>query len=271
MKEASAPSGTGAGRLPSRARILARLEAPALKLSGIVVVLALWEIATASGFLDAMFTSSPRRIATALLAYVRTDQFVGDLRASGLEFAGGFGLAVVIGIGLGLLTGLFRRIEYVLDPIINFLYAAPRIALTPLLILWLGIGFASKIAIVFLMGVFPLIINTALGIRSVDRDLVDLARSFNASRWQIVRTIILPFSIPYIVTGIRLAIGVGFIGVVVGEFVAATAGIGFSIRQAASNFEVDQVFVGLILIGFAGVALTEALRYVETRLAKWRA
>ena len=157
-----------------------------------------------------------------------------------------------------------------IDPLVNFLYASPRIALTPLLIIWFGIDIQSKIAVIFLMSVFPILINTTVGVHSVDRDLTDLARSLNASSWQLMRTVILPSSVPFIVTGMRIALGVGLIGVVVGEFVASTSGIGYTISQAASSYEVDLVFVGLIIIGAAGVVMTEALRHLERRLAQWK-
>ena len=255
---------------PRRSR-LARYEGLALKTAGVAGVLGLWELAVDLGWGDPTQVSSPVRVARAAYVYLGTAQFVEDIAASALEFAAGFGLAVAVGIALGFAIGWFRRLELLLDPIINFLYAAPRIAITPLIVLWFGIDLASKVAVIFLMAVFPIIINTAVGVRSVDGDLRDLARSFNASDWQTLRTIIVPSAIPFIVTGLRLAIGVAFIGVVVGEFVAATAGIGFSIQQAASSYQVDQVFVGLIIIGFAGVALTEALRRLETQLARWKA
>ncbi len=251
-------------------RVFARFESLIFKTIGVLGLLTIWEVSTDLRWANPTFLSSPSRIAVAAIQYAQSDQFITDIGTSAAEFAGGFALALAAGIGLGFAIGWYRRLEYLLDPIINFLYASPRIALTPLLILWLGIGLASKIAVIFLMAVFPLIINTALGVRSVDRDLIDLARSFNASHWQLLRTIVLPFSVPYIVTGVRLAIGVGFIGVVVGEFVASTAGIGYSIQQAASNYEVDLVFVGLIIIGSAGMILTEALRYLEMKLAKWK-
>jgi NitT/TauT family transport system permease protein len=202
--------------------------------------------------------------------YIGSEQFLIDGRTSGIEFLSGFSLAIVVGIALGFAIAWFRRLEYFLDPIINFLYASPRIAIAPLLIIWFGIDMGSKVAIIFLMAVFPIIINTALGVRSVDHDLVELARSFNASHWQLLRTVVMPFSVPFIVTGVRIGMGVAFIGVVVGEFIASTAGIGFAIQQAASSFEVDMVFVGLVIVGVAGVLMTEALRHLEAKLARWK-
>ena len=250
--------------------LLRRHESPLLKIAGTISALAAWQGAVSAGLVSRMAVSSPVSIAIAGYGYVTSHQFAVDAATSGLEFLGGFGLAVLVGIVIGFAMGWFRRVEYVLDPLVNFLYASPRVALTPLLIIWFGIGVESKIAVIFLMSVFPIIINAALGVRSVDPDLSDLAHSLNASPWQFLWTVIVPSSVPFVVTGIRIALGVAMIGVVVGEFVAATSGIGFSIQLAASNYEVDQVFVGVIIIGAAGAILTEALRHLEARLAAWK-
>lgn len=253
-----------------RGDLLARYEDSLLKVAGVASALALWQVAVAVGLLSPTFVSSPSRIVVAGIGYVGSQRFLIDARTSGLEFAGGFGLSVIVGIATGFAMGRCRRLASFLDPLVNFLYASPRIALAPLLILWFGIGIESKIAVIFLMSVFPIIINTMLGVHSVQEDLIDLARSLNASTWQLMRTIIVPSSIPFIVTGMRIGVGVGLIGVVVGEFVAATSGIGYTIAEAASNYQVDLVFVGLIIVGACGAILTEALRYIELKVAKWK-
>lgn len=249
---------------------LARYEPLLLKVLGVCCVLGLWEAAVDLGWASRLIVSSPSQVLVTGIAYISSHQFLVDGRTSALEFVSGFGLAIVVGISLGFAIAWFRRLEHFLDPIINFLYASPRIAIAPLLIIWFGIGIGSKVAIIFLMAVFPIIINTALGVRSVDPDLTELSRSFSASDWQLLRTVVVPSSIPFIVTGVRIGMGVAFIGVVVGEFIASTSGIGFAIQQAASNFEVDMVFVGVIIVGVAGVLLTEALAHLEAKLARWK-
>lgn len=252
------------------AGFLARHEGTLLKSLGIVSSLGIWQLAVSFGLVNPLFVSSPLRIVVAGAAYLDSNQFLVDASTSGREFLGGFGLALAVGIALGFAIGWMRRLEQFLDPILNFLYASPRVALAPLLIVWFGIGVESKVAFIFLMSVFPIVINTALGVHSVDHDLADMARSLNASSWQLIRTVVLPSSVPFIVAGTRIGLGVALIGVVVGEFVASTSGIGFTIAQAASSYEVDLVFVGLIIIGAAGAILTEALRHLEGRVAKWR-
>ena len=261
-------------RLSSDARPLARLytrhEGAVLKTLGVASAIGIWQLAVAIGIVSPMVVSAPSRILLAGARYVASQQFAIDARTSGLEFVGGFGLAVTVGVALGFATGWMKRFELFLDPVINFLYAAPRVALAPLLIIWFGIGIESKVAFIFLMSVFPIIINTTLGVHSVDKDLIDLARSLNASTSQLMRTIVFPSAVPFIVTGIRIGLGVGLIGVVVGEFVASTSGIGYTISQAASSYDVDLVFAGVIIIGAAGAFLTEALRRLERRMAKWK-
>jgi NitT/TauT family transport system permease protein len=257
-------------RAARRSSFIARYEAIFLKCLGIICVLSLWQLAVELGWASDTVVSSPAGVFVAGIGYISSEQFRIDFATSGLEFVAGFGLAIVVGIALGFAIAWFRRLEYFLDPIINFLYASPRIAIAPLLIIWFGIDMGSKVAIIFLMAVFPILINTALGVRSVDRDLVELSRSFNASDWQLLRTVVVPSSVPFIVTGVRLGMGVAFIGIVVGEFMASTAGIGFMIQQAASSFEVDMVFVGLVIVGVCGVVLTEALRQLEAKLARWK-
>jgi ABC-type nitrate/sulfonate/bicarbonate transport system permease component len=251
-------------------RFFTRYESLIFKCLGVIVTLGSWEIAYRLGWLNPNAVSSPSAIAVAGWGYVRSKEFLVDAETSGLEFLGGFALSIAVGVTIGFGMAWFRRVEYFLDPIINFLYAAPRIAVVPLLVLWFGIDIPSKIAIVFLMSVFPIIINTIMGVRSVDPDLIDLARSLDASQLQLLRTVVIPSSLPYIATGVRIALGIAFIGVVVGEFVASTAGVGFYIQQSATNFKVDRVFVGLFVIAIAGVLMTEAVRYLESRLAAWK-
>lgn len=262
--------GEGAKAGAFRATI-ARHEGAALKAGGVAALVLFWELAAQTGVANPLYVSSPSRILAEGAAYISSSQFLIDAQVSSLEFFWGFGAALIVGTLLGFALAKYRRLELLLDPILNFLYASPRIALAPLFVLWFGIGIASKVAIIFLMGVFPIIVNTTLGVRSVDRDLLQLAQSFNANRWQVLWTVIFPSALPSMVAGVRLAIGVSFIGIVVGEFVASTAGFGYTIQEAAGLFQVDKVFVGVFIIGGAGVLLTELLRQVENRLSRWRA
>lgn len=249
---------------------LTRNEPLVFKSLGVSSAIGLWELSVRFTNPDSPMVSSPSRIIAASVEYFQSPEFWVDFHTSATEFLWGFGVAAIFGILFGYCTGWFRRLDYFFDPIMNFLYASPRIALAPLLILWLGVGIESKIAIIFLMSFFPIVINTARGVKLADPDLKELARAFNASDLQLFVTIIIPGSVPFIVTGLRIGLGVALIGVVVGEFVAATSGLGFMIQQSASNFEIDRVFVGLIVIGSAGVILTELLHQAEKKVDAWR-
>src|SRR5438445_12956258 len=192
------------------------------------------------------------------------------MAVSGQELMTGYLAAVVLGIVLGLLVGWYKRLRYALDPFITFLYATPRIVLLPRFIIWFGIGVESKIAVVFLGAIFAILINTAAGVRNLDANLIKVARSFGAADLQLFRTIALPGSVPFVLTGLRLGIGHALVGVVVGELVAAQHGIGRLMALAGSTFQSDKVFAGLIIIASAGMLTTLLLQRLERRYEAWR-
>jgi NitT/TauT family transport system permease protein len=200
----------------------------------------------------------------------RAGQLQIDLLVSGEEFAIGFVLASLVGIVVGLLTASFERVNLIAAPWIAGLYASPTIALAPLLILWFGVGIWSKVAVVFIVVVFPMIINTDAGIRNTDQHLVEAVRSFGASQWQIFTKVSLPGALPMILAGLRLGVGRGLIGVVVGELAGSRAGIGYIINNASQVFNMSQLFAGVILLSAAGIVLTALFGRLETVLAPWR-
>ena len=177
---------------------------------------------------------------------------------------------ILIGVPLGIAMGWYGRVDAVLEPFVSALYATPRIALLPLILIWLGIGIASKIAIVFLGAVFPILVNTVTGVRTVDADFIKVARSFGCNDRQLFLTVVLPSSVPMLLAGLRLGLGHALVGIVVGEMYGSTKGLGFLIATAGARFQTDQVMVGIILIAGAGVALTELLRLIERRFERWR-
>jgi NitT/TauT family transport system permease protein len=194
-----------------------------------------------------------------------------DLRVSGEEFLYGYLLAAAVGIVFGVLIGWYSRVGYMLDPLVNFMYSVPRVALSPLLLIWLGIGLTSKIALVFLVAVFPVLINTSSGVRNLDSQLLRVARCFGAGDLQIFRTVALPASVPFILSGLRLAVGQAIIGVFVAELVGAQRGIGQLMNNAGEQFQTSTVFVGLIIFAVAGVLFTGLVRAVERHFDAWRA
>jgi ABC-type nitrate/sulfonate/bicarbonate transport system permease component len=217
-----------------------------------------------------IFLSSPTAVARAAIRLFGAGDLWNDLRVSGLEFLLGFVLAIAVGIPVGLAAGWYRRFCYAIEPFLAALNATPRVALLPLIIIWVGIGIWSKVVIVFLGAVIPICINALAGVRTTDAKLLRVARSFQAARGRLFWTIILPSAVPFILTGLRLGVGRAMVGVVVGELYAATAGIGFMITVAGASFQTDKVFVGVAIIALAGLLMIEALARLERRFETWR-
>ncbi len=236
----------------------------------VVAFLAFWEAVVQFGLVNPLFVSSPSRIAAAGYELFASGTIWGDLAASGLEFCLGYGLAIAIGVPLGVLMGWYGRVNAVLDPFVSALYATPRIALLPLVMIWFGIGLMSRVAIVFLGAVFPILVNTITGMRTIDADFIKVARSFGAGDRQLFLTVALPSSVPLLLAGLRLGLGHALIGIVVGEMFGATEGLGYLISVAGARFQTDKVMVGILIIAGAGMAMTQVLRAIERRFERWR-
>jgi NitT/TauT family transport system permease protein len=245
-------------------------ERTLLGTTAVLVFLAVWERAGTTGAVSPLFISAPSRIWTAFLLLAKSGELGKDVLVSGQEFLFGFGLAILVGIPLGVLMGWYRRLDALLDPFVNAFNATPRIALLPLLIIWLGIGVNSKIAIVFIGALFAILISTITGIHSLDEVLIRASRSFGASDIQMFRTVALPGSVPFILSGIRLGLGHALVGVVVGELYGSTAGIGYLISLSSNNFQTDKVFVGVAIVAGAGILFTILLRRIESHYEAWR-
>ena len=261
---------TLAAKLPPIPSWWKRNEGWLLGTISMLVFLAFWESCVALAWVNPLFTSSPSRILLTGIEMFTDGSIYEHIAISAYEFAVGYGLALVIGVPLGILMGWYSRLNSVLEPFVSALYATPRIALLPLVLIWLGIGVASKIAIVFLGAIFPILVNTITGVRTVDADFIKVARSFGSNDWQMFLTVALPSSVPMLLTGLRLGLGHALVGIVVGEMYGATKGLGYLIAMAGARFQTDKVMVGIILIASAGVAMTELLRRIERRFERWR-
>lgn len=236
----------------------------------VAVLLIVWDAAVRGGALDPIYVSSPSRIGAAAVALASDPSFHEHLVVSGTEFLVGFGSAVVLGIPLGLLAGTFRRLGFTIEPTLTAAYVTPRSSLLPALVLWFGFGPQTTSLIVFLGAFFVLFLNVMIGANTADRQLVSAARSFSASQLRIFRTIILPHSVPYIVTGLRLAVGRALIGVVIGEIYAASAGLGYFIHISGITLQIDKMFVAILGIGAAGLLSNLLFSVLERRTAPWR-
>lgn len=259
--DTSAPSG------PSRVR---RLEPLIIGTASVVIVLTVWQLVASARIMLEMFLPGPSDIAIAFANLIQDPELIVAIQYSGEELAIGYGLAVVLALPIGLAAGWYRRVNHAIDPFVSVLYATPRVALIPLLIIWFGIGIWSKVAVIFLGAFFPILINTAAGVRNLDPALIKAARSFSASDRNIFRTIALPGSVPFILTGMRLGIGHALVGVVVGEFVAAQHGIGQLMQIYGATFQTSKVFALLVILTSTGVLLTYVLARLERRFQSWR-
>ena len=247
-----------------------RHEAVILGGTAVALTIAVWQALWAAGKISPLFLSGPSAIVKQFLYGLRHGTLLADLAYSGTNFAVGFALALVTGVVLGVILGWYRRARLIFDPFMNALYATPRIAMVPMIIIWFGVGMGSKIFIVFITAFFAILINTVAGVRNMDPDLLRAARAYCASDWQIFTTLALPGSVPFILTGVRQGVALGLIGVVVGEMFGGSRGIGFMVAYGGQTFATDTLFVGVLLIAFAGILLTALAERLERRFSRWK-
>jgi NitT/TauT family transport system permease protein len=245
-------------------------EALVIGSAAVGLFLAAWEAASRSGAVSPLFLSSPTRIVLAAADMLASGELGEHVRVSSIEFTLGYLAAAALAVPVGLAAGWYRRLRYAMDPFIWGLYATPRVAFLPLIILWIGIGLWSKVAVVFLGAFFPICINTMSGVDTVERVHLNIARTFRASEIQIFKSIVIPTTLPFILTGLRLGVGRALIGIVVAEIYAASAGIGYLIVMSGSMFRTDRLFVGIgVLAGF-GIASNVLFSWAERKTSRWR-
>ena len=220
--------------------------------------------------MDPIFMAPPSAIFDAALQLIQSGALRKALIESLWPFAAGMALSVILGIAIGVAIAQWRLVEYICDPFINALYAIPRIALVPLIILWVGLEFTGKVAILVSVAVFPIIVNTYAGIRDVRGSMLEIGRAYGATDAQIFFKIILPAAIPFIMAGVRLSVGLAIIGIIVAEFFTAISGLGGMIVEYANVFATAKLFVPIIVIALVGVVLTEIVMWAERRLSRWR-
>jgi ABC-type nitrate/sulfonate/bicarbonate transport system permease component len=241
-----------------------------LRWGALALFVGAWEGSSRAGWLDPLFASSPSLIVEKLASMIGDGSIWPHVLASANIAGLGFGLSVLVGVPMGLAMGRSLALRSVLEPFTIALNASPQVAFLPLLIIWLGIGVASKVALVFLGSFIIMVINTETGVAQVDRRLIETARSFMANERQIMMKVILPSALPYIIAGMRLGVGRALVMVVVAEIYAATKGLGYLIFQAGGLYDTAQVFVGVVILAGAGVILNSFLRWLEKKLAPWQ-
>jgi NitT/TauT family transport system permease protein len=218
-----------------------------------------------------VFGSYPTAIAEAFWDISKSGQLWSALGDSLRPFVFGYALAILIGVPLGLVIGRFWFVESAIGILVTAGYAMPLVALVPLLILWLGLGFGVKVAVILLMAIFPILINTWLGVRAVPKALIEVGKSFVASDAVILRRIVLPATLPYIMAGIRLAVGRAVVGMVIAEFFTSISGLGAIIINSANNFDTATMFVPILVLMVLAIGLNELIGWIERKVAPWQA
>jgi NitT/TauT family transport system permease protein len=241
-------------------------------LGGLAVVLffAAWQAIFVVVPFNPLFISKPSLIAAGFVDLVQSGELFDDLAVSAVPFFLGLGAAVVIGVPLGIVMGWRVRVGYAFDPLMTIFYASPLVALAPLLVIFFGVGLPGKTIIVFSLAVFPFIFNACAGVRAVDRRLIDVVLSLGGGEWALYRKVLLPSVLPYVVAAARIAIGRALIGVLVGEFFAASEGVGFAISRFGDLFAIDKMFACILTVMVIAVVLTEGIRFAERSAFPWR-
>src|SRR4029077_3241732 len=233
----------------------------------VVLILIVWQIV--GPFISPIFFTYPTKIAVAFYDTTISGELPYYLGQSLEVMIYGLSIAIIVGIPLAVAMARVRWLDWALDLPINALDATPLVAVVPLLVLWFGIYLKAKIIVVFLFAVFPVLINTYQGVRECDKNMLEVAHSFRSSEWRVWQDVLLPFAVPYILAGIRLAIGRGLIGMIIAEFYTTISGLGFMITRYANVFEMDKTFVPVIVLMVLGVSLTSLLKWVGRRIAPW--
>jgi NitT/TauT family transport system permease protein len=239
----------------------------AIRIISLIVVLGAWEYVGRQ--INPVLFTYPTAVAAAAVKMIASGELWKYLSQSLIVLFVGLALASILGISLGLIMARVWVIDVALDTYITALYSIPSVALVPVLVLWFGFETTAKIAVVFLFTFFPIVINTYQGVKNVDDHLTEVGRAFRCSERQLWIHIVLPAAVPYIVTGLRLAIGRGLIGMVLADLYTAITGIGYLISRYASIYRTDAMFVPIATLGVLGITLTGLLRFVERRVAPW--
>jgi NitT/TauT family transport system permease protein len=250
-----------------------RFEAAAYGIASIAALLLLWEVVPRMITLSEgtkLFFTTPSQVVGTLWSLFATGKIWTPLGVSASAFAVGLALSIAVGLPLGVLIGRSKTLNAMLDPFVTAFNATPRLVFLPLLMLWFGLGLEMKVVIVFIGALFPILINTYEGVRNADRTLINVVRSFGASEWDVARLVVVPNSMPYIIAGLRLAIGRAVLGVVVAEFFGSESGLGVMMVQAAGRYQVDVVFSGLIVFAALSLIMTWLVQMLENRLSLWR-
>lgn len=247
----------------------ARWNSRLLQIAIHLSVLAAWEL-LARFVVPPQFLAPPSAIARAFVTTIQSGELPRQLWQTASVLAVGFGLSIVSGLAIGIAMGMFPTLRRILNPYVNAFYAMPTVALVPLVIIWLGLGFAAKVFLVWLVSMFPVIINAQIGVLNVPPAYIETARAFGCNRWQVFRRVILHAAVPFFVAGIRVGLGRALVGVVVAEMFTALAGLGYMLVLYGNTFRTAELFVPIVVLAILSIAITNLIHRIEGRIARWR-
>jgi len=256
-------------RTPAAQRAPRRHEHVMLGLLGLAAVFGAWQLCTSVGIVDPTFSSSPVGLFGALVDFITSGEIWKPLSSTLTTVAWGIGLSLVVGIPLGLVIGRSRVLFGLTEPLISIMYAVPYVVFLPVIIFWFGIDQQARIVIVIWAAIFPLLINVVAGSRNLDISYLHVAHVYCASRFLTMRAVALPATSPYILAGVRQAVGRGLVGAIVAELFMGSAGMGYLVQKQTSNFQMDEAMAAIAVIAVVAIALTRAVAYFERRFTSW--
>jgi NitT/TauT family transport system permease protein len=239
-----------------------------IRAASVLMFLSLWELYGRRT--DPLLFTFPSAIAVAFWQLLKSGELIRQSLVSLSALGAGFGASLVLGVSLGLIMGRSRVAEAIFQPHVNSLYAMPQVALTPLLMMWLGLGFGVKVAVVFLFAFFPILINTASGAKNVSASMVEVGRAYLASPGQITGKIVFPAALPFIMAGIRISIGRALVGMIVAELFTAITGLGAMLSLYGNIFETAKMFVVIMVLAGLGFGLIHGAQWLEKQMARWK-
>jgi NitT/TauT family transport system permease protein len=264
----SGPSQPAAG-IWSIGGSITRFQYWAFAAIGLLTPLFAWTALAATGWVDPLFLPSPLAVAKRLLSWVVEDDLMGDASISMYRVMAGFVMSAVFALPIGLLIGAFRPVEALLEPLTDFIRYMPAVAFIPLVMLWLGIGEGAKISIIFIGTFFQMVLMVAENVRLVPKAQIEAALTMGASRYEMIRLVLLQSAKPAILDTLRITMGWAWTYLVVAELVAASSGLGFAILKAQRYLKTDTIFGGIILIGLIGLLMDQAFRWLHRRSFPW--
>lgn len=246
-----------------------RHRSPLLGTLGVLIVLVAWQLCTMFGLVDVTFSSNPVRIAASEVHLFSTGQILPPLAATGWELLWGLLITFVAGVPIGLILGRSRVLHDMTEPMVNVLYSVPYVMFLPIIIFWFGLDSTSRVLVIVWAAILPLIINITTGVRNLNSDYTRVATVFCAPRHKFFTMVALPATLPYILAGVRLAVGRALVGAMVAELFLASQGLGYFVQNQTSNFDMDSAMAGIVILAVVALLLNWAVRAIERRFVHW--